>query len=74
MEFLQANWVWLLLMAGLLWLILRGGFGCGMSRRDDHAQRDRDLVRREPGTPGERPRADAAGEAEHTGHRGHRGC
>lgn len=30
LEFLQANWFWLLLGAGAIWILFRGG-GCGMS-------------------------------------------
>jgi hypothetical protein len=77
MEFLQTNWVWLLLVVGALWLLFRGGLGCGRGRRDsgdrarhaDGAREGRELEPRES-TPREgTPRA-----AEHAGHRGHRGC
>lgn len=74
MEFLQANWVWLLLVAGALLLLFRGGLGCGMGRRHDRAHRDRDIESREPGARSGGPRAEAPGDAEHAGHRGHRGC
>lgn len=74
MEFLQANWVWLLLVAGALWLLFRGGLGCGMGRRDERAHRDRDVGSRELGSNGRGPGEGAPGEAEHAGHRGHRGC
>ncbi len=31
MEFLQANWVWILLGLGVVWFLFgRGGMGCGM--------------------------------------------
>lgn len=34
-EFLQANWLWLLLGIGLLWFLFRRG-GCGMSGHGSH--------------------------------------
>lgn len=74
MEFLQANWVWLLLVAGALWLLFRGGLGCGMGRRHDRAHRDRDVESREPGARGRGPREGGPGEVERAGHRSHRGC
>jgi hypothetical protein len=74
MEFLQANWVWLLLVAGALWVLFRGGLGCGMGRRDGRASRDRDVGTPEPGSDGRGPREGVPGEAEHAGRGGHRGC
>lgn len=35
LEFLQANWFWLLLGAGVIWILFRGG-GCGMSSHSSH--------------------------------------
>jgi hypothetical protein len=74
MEFLQTNWVWVLLVAGVLWLLFRGGLGCGMGRSHDRARRDRDVASREPGARRGGSRDEAPGNAEHAGHRGHRGC
>lgn len=34
-EFLQANWLWLLLGGGLLWFLFRRG-GCGMGGHGSH--------------------------------------
>jgi hypothetical protein len=34
-EFLQANWFWLLLGAGVIWLLFRQG-GCGMGSHGSH--------------------------------------
>jgi hypothetical protein len=40
MEFLQANWLWLLIGLGAVWLFFgRGGMGCG--RRDHGSHGDR---------------------------------
>ncbi len=38
-DWIGANWIWLLLGIGLLWLMVRpGGMGCGMaSRTHDHS-------------------------------------
>lgn len=36
MEWLQANWWWLLIGLGIVWLLFRGrghGMGCGMGER-----------------------------------------
>ena len=41
LEFLQANWLWLLLGAGVIWILFRGG-GCGMS---GHSSRGADSSR-----------------------------
>ena len=35
-EFLQANWLWLLLGGGLLWFLFRRG-GCGMGGHGSHS-------------------------------------
>lgn len=35
-EFLQANWLWLLLGVGLLWFLFRRG-GCGMGGHGSHS-------------------------------------
>ena len=40
MEFLQANWVWLLLGLGVVWFLFRrGGMGCGMGGHESHETR-----------------------------------
>ncbi len=37
MEFLQANWLWILLGLGAVWLLSRrGGMGCGMGGHGSH--------------------------------------
>ncbi len=74
MEFLQANWVWLLLVVGALWLLSRGGLGCGMGRRDDRARDGREGESRESGLRSRDMREREPGEVERAGHRGHRGC
>lgn len=41
MEFLQANWLWLLLGLGAVWFFLgRGGMGCGMGGHGSHGSQD----------------------------------
>lgn len=40
MEWLQANWLWLLLGLGVVWFLLRGG-GCGMGGHGSHRSGDR---------------------------------
>ena len=81
MEWLQANWLWLLLGLGVVWFLFRGG-GCGMGGHGSHrASGARD--------EGQSPRATHDGHdssAAHNGHsdeeqrlatrgqRGHRGC
>lgn len=76
MEFLQANWVWLLLVTGALWLLFRGGLGC-MGRRESSDRRRR--AERDLESPEVRPDEGASPEnascgVEHAGHRRHRGC
>ena len=40
MEFLQANWVWLLLGLGAVWFLFRrGGMGCGMGEHESRGSR-----------------------------------
>lgn len=40
MEFLQANWFWILLGAGAVWFLFRrGGMGCGMGGHSSHDSR-----------------------------------
>jgi len=81
MEWIQGNWLWLLLGLGVVWFLFRGG-GCGMGGHGSHrAGGARD--------EGRSPRATHDGHdnpAVHNGHgdeeaqvagrgqRGHRGC
>ncbi len=77
MGFLQGTWVWVLLVAGVLWLLSRGSLGCGMGRREpsnrthdaNRAAEPSDLGRGEPTRP-----EGAIREAESAGHRRHRSC
>ncbi len=41
MEFLQANWLWILLGLGVVWVLFfrRGGMGCGMGEHGSHGSR-----------------------------------
>ena len=40
MEFLQTNWVWILLALGAAWLLFgRGGMGCGTGGHGSHRAR-----------------------------------
>lgn len=46
MEFLQANWLWILLGVGVVWLLFRrGGMGCGMAEHGGHGSRASSDVR-----------------------------
>ena len=41
MEYLQANWIWLLLGLGVVWFLFRrGGMGCGMGGHESHGSHD----------------------------------
>lgn len=41
MEWLQANWLWLVLVVGGAWLLFgRGGMGCGMGGHGGHGSHD----------------------------------
>lgn len=41
MEFLRANWLWILLGLGAVWVLFfrRGGMECGMSEHGSHGSR-----------------------------------
>lgn len=47
-EFLQANWLWLLLGVGLLWFLFRRG-GCGMGGHGSYEERSGRPMTREEG-------------------------
>lgn len=55
MEFLQANWIWLLLVLGAVWFFMRrGGLGCGMGGHESHGSRDTsepNAARQQAGAP-----------------------
>ena len=81
MEFLQANWIWLLLGLGAVWFLLkRGGMGCGMGGHESHGSRDAsesDTTRQQPGTSGNGHEGHGdpqKRETETTQTRRHRGC
>jgi hypothetical protein len=61
MDFLQGNWLWLLLGLGAVWFFFRrGGMGCGMSGHGSH------------GSHGSRESEDAQRSGDsHAGHNGH---
>jgi hypothetical protein len=61
MEFLRANWVWILFGLGIVGLFFRrGGMGCGMGERGGHT----------PAQSSEGPERETAGSTP----RRHRGC
>ncbi len=79
MEFLQANWVWILLGLGAVWFLFRrGGMGCGMGGHGSHGSRPSERA----GESGHsHASADGGGEAGSPGRevkaaapRRHRGC
>jgi len=50
MEFLQANWLWILLGLGVVWFLFRrGGMGCGMGEHGAHGSRPASDVRGKTG-------------------------
>lgn len=64
MEWLQANWVWLLLGLGVAWFMFRRG-GCGMGGHGSHSSgQQRDTVGDERAEPGAHN-----GAGSHDGHR-----
>ena len=65
MEFLRANWLWILLGLGVVWVLFfrRGGMGCGMSEHGSRGSHDGHGAAESP----ER-------EAETAAPRGRRGC
>jgi hypothetical protein len=75
MDFLQTNWVWLVLVVGIVWLLSRGRLGCGMGRRHVDRTRRADVgpASRELGRR-DRPSGEAGPREESAGHRRHRGC
>ena len=81
MEFLQANWLWLLVGGGVVWLLRgRGGMGCGMAgdrAPGAHESGEPDDAQQSPrahGTEGGRVQATRDRQAEAAAPRRHRGC
>ena len=79
MEFLQANWFWILLGGGALWFLFRrGGMGCGMGEHGSHESRAPSDVQRATSAQnsheGHRSEEAPAREAQTAPPRAHRGC
>jgi hypothetical protein len=79
MEFLQANWLWIVLGIGAVWLLFgRGGMGCGMGGHGSHGSHGSSDARQAPSTPGAHDghgRDEApARKTETASPRAHRGC
>lgn len=80
MEFLQANWFWILLGVGAVWFLFRrGGMGCGMGAHGSHDSRtSRDMRDNTPAARGSHdghpPEESPAREVETVPPRRHRGC
>ena len=81
MDFLQANWLWLLLGGVALWWFLsRTGGGCGIGRREPDRQTRRPDVQNEAPYDHRRVRWDTGDEARRKGEAGdvahsrRRGC
>ena len=79
MEFLQANWFWILLGVGAVWFLFRrGGMGCGMGGHGSHDSRTAQDMRDTPPArgshDGHRSEESAAREVETASARRHRGC
>jgi hypothetical protein len=76
MEWLTANWFWVVLGLGFMWLVSRGGLGCGMSGHGSHDAHGADEAKRASALNRRTGRADEGGK-EATGvggRRRHRGC
>jgi hypothetical protein len=79
MEFLQANWFWILLGVGAVWFLFRrGGMGCGMGGHGSHESRTSRETRDTPPAHGSHDGHPAeespAREVETVPPRRHRGC
>jgi hypothetical protein len=79
MEFLRANWFWILLGVGAVWFLFRrGGMGCGMGGHGSHDSRTSRDMRDAPPAQGSHDghgsEKSPAREAETVPPRGHRGC
>ncbi len=69
-EFIQANWVWLLVGAGVLWFLFRQG-GCGMG---SHESRGSESSRRTTASDDGHAGHGETQSARSTTRRSHRGC
>ena len=74
MEWLAANWFWVILGLGFVWLVSKGRLGCGMGGHGSHGAHETDQSKN--GDPALNGRADTdAREATGTGgRRRRRGC
>jgi hypothetical protein len=81
MEWLAANWFWVVLGLGAAWLFSRGGMGCGMGGHGSHGthasdrSKTADSTQHGPTTNGHT--TEEGRETEETGsgaRRRHRGC
>jgi hypothetical protein len=71
MDFLQANWLWLLLgVVALGWLLSRAGRGCGVSRREPDRRAGRPADDQRWDTGDEARRRGEAGDVTHSRRRG----
>jgi hypothetical protein len=79
MEFLQANWLWILVGVAAVWFLFRrGGMGCGMGGHGSHGSHEsRDVGRTasaEGSHNGHGSEESPARKAETASPRAHRGC
>lgn len=79
MEFLQANWLWLLLGLGALWFLFgRGGMGCGTRGHGSHGsgepKDDQERVQSHASHTGNGDGRPQEQEKKTAAHRGHGGC
>jgi hypothetical protein len=79
MEFLQANWFWILLGGGVLWFVFRrGGMSCGMGEHGSRGSHSSSDVRSATPTgnsrDGHSSEEATGGEARTAPSRAHRGC
>ena len=81
MEWLAANWWWVVLGLGAAWLFLRGGMGCGMGGHGSHGAqgsgRSKSVDSAQHGSVKNRHATEEGREPEEIGRgarRRHRGC
>ena len=70
MNWLSQNWLWILLAIGVVFMMRRGGMGCGMG----HAHHGPQEGNKSSGGTTERPAEPKEARGEDAGSHRHRGC
>jgi hypothetical protein len=78
MEWLSANWLWVVLGLGVAWVLFKGGMGCGMGGHGSHGSHDADAAKRKDPSLNGHATEDAPREKQEAEvarpRRRHRGC